>query len=203
MDLMMKLLMKGYPIELEYMFGSFGIRCPNLIQGAANGNKEYYQQYIQRRREIDEREDDADAVEEAKFTLIAYPKEKDVLIGRGPPFLEFSGTVLWSRAMHAHLDRYMESDNSRFEKTCISMNVVKTVLDSGGRFLQRTPTGWKILDEVTAREKTAVAFRSRAKSATSSRASSSSRTNPFSPACGVTKRQRRDQTEEEAAIALN
>jgi hypothetical protein len=112
--------------------------------------------------DIDNKHDENEALAESKSGITLYPKSKDVLMGRGSPYQEFSGNLIWSQAIYDHLDRYVET-NSRCEKTGITMYVVRTVLNYNGRFLQRTSVGWKVLDELCAREKTAIAFRSRAK----------------------------------------
>ena len=59
------------------------------------------------------------------------------------------------------LDRYFDRTNDRFVKTCILMGVVSNFHESGGRFLQRTSTGWQILDDDTSRKKAGNLFRYR------------------------------------------
>jgi hypothetical protein len=127
------------------------------------GNTELHEQYIRRRVEIDLREDSDEAEEEAKSNLVLYPKINDVvLIGRGASYNSFPGNSRWEQLIHRNVDRYAESNN--FEKTCISIEMVKTFQEEYKvRFLQRTPVGWKVLDDASTRDKAARAFRTRMK----------------------------------------
>ena len=68
----------------------------------------------------------------------------------------------WIRIIESNLDLY-HNRIDRFAKTCLSMDIVKQVHEYGGRFIERTKSGgaWRVIDDVMAREKTVVAFRSR------------------------------------------
>mmetsp|Transcript_99427 Transcript_99427/g.148889 ORF Transcript_99427/g.148889 Transcript_99427/m.148889 type:complete len:96 (-) Transcript_99427:165-452(-) len=56
------------------------------------------------------------------------------------------------------MERYKTCDG-RFEKTCCFMDVVKTIQESNGRFIERRPSGWEVVDDTVAREKIANGFR--------------------------------------------
>ena len=116
--------------------------------------------------------------EEERTGVVLYPEPKDVLIGRGRPYHEYAGTRQLLELIESELERYYHYDNNsdnqdattavktsndRFWKTCINIEIVKKIQELGGRFLQRSTKlgGWKILDEITAREKTANLFRYR------------------------------------------
>ena len=101
--------------------------------------------------------------------LVNFPRDNDVLIGRGRPYHEYCGTRRLISIIDTQLDRYyMKNDpedtnneDSRFWKTCINIEMVKKTKEADGRFLQRTPKGWKILSDTQAREKSANLFRYR------------------------------------------
>jgi hypothetical protein len=57
-----------------------------------------------------------------------------------------------------HRDKYQQA-TERFDKTCISLDVVKTTQESKGRFLQRTPEGWEEVSDVVARDKVSHSLR--------------------------------------------
>jgi hypothetical protein len=120
-------------------------------------------QFMQTSRNRDNRAIEEEEQEETITGIILYPKPNDVLIGRGQPYRDLPGNVVWDAAIHANFERYQ--DSSKFEKTCISMDLVKTVKDTGAHFLERHSDGWKVLDNVSARKKTVVAFRNRARHA--------------------------------------
>ena len=79
--------------------------------------------------------------------------------------------------VEAQLKRYT-STSDKFEKTCIILEVVKAVRDSGGRFIQKVPESegcwWKVATDKAAREKTCSAFRNKmGKSGSAARAKES------------------------------
>jgi hypothetical protein len=81
-------------------------------------------------------------------------------MGRGRPFRDFPGNQRWGQLIEDQLERYQNCPY-KFGKTCISLEIVKTVQEYGGRFIQKTGEGWKLLDAPVAREKSLRAFRPR------------------------------------------
>jgi hypothetical protein len=143
---------------------SVGIHgAEGLFQNASKGITIQHEAFVQKRLEIDILTDANLAAEEAKSGLVLYPNSNDVLVGRGAPYKFFPGNQRWEQLIHSHAKRYADSTN--FDKTCISLEVVKAIHEGNGRFLQRTSEGWKVLDDDTARGKAIRAFRTRMKSA--------------------------------------
>ena len=93
-------------------------------------------------------------------TIIEYPGPNDVLLGRGRPFQEYIGNRQFISLVEAERERYQRTED-KFEKTCISIDIVKKIQDIGGRFLDRTEEGWEVVNDVTAREKASRAFRAK------------------------------------------
>jgi len=152
----------GSEIENDYKLMSFGIPCDSLLQKARRNDFSMFEEYIRNIRNRDRRVMQEEEREEAETGVILYPKPKDVLIGRGKSYRDLPCNVVWDVAMQHAFERFRTS-STQFEKTCISMEVVKSVQDTGSRFLQRDPDGWRILDDVAARQKTSVGFRNRGK----------------------------------------
>ena len=98
--------------------------------------------------------------------MVEYPSSNDVLLGRGRPFQVWNCHL--SELIKMHRERY-EGAPSRFEKTCISIDIVKTVKSTGGRFLQRSQDegGWVEVSDDVAREKVSCGFRTAMKMARS------------------------------------
>jgi hypothetical protein len=116
--------------------------------------------------EFDYQQDANQAEEEARSGIISYHRSNDVLFGWGAPYNISPGNRGWEQLIATHGNRYADSNN--FDKTCISMEMIKTVHEYNGRFLQRIPNIWKALDDASAREKATRAFRTRMKSFASS-----------------------------------
>jgi hypothetical protein len=176
----------GSHLEIQYSLMTFGIQCKSLIRGGpaleedddedekhnnyTNGDAtKMHQRYLERRLQIEAKTAD----DRSNTGGLLYPNPNDVLVGRGRPYREYSGNQRWSRLIDALLEKHHRSAD-RFAKTCITMDVVKTVHERGGRFLSRTSTGWEVLDDLTAREKTASGFRTRQVAKTAAAAVSSS-----------------------------
>jgi hypothetical protein len=154
----------GTDLEIKHSLLTFGINGGHMFQSARgtgdagekakNPNE---QSYIQHRREIEKREAEHQAKEEAKSGIFLYPKPFDVLVGRGRPYREYSGNRRLGSLIDEHLERYRIGD--RFQKSCILLDVVKSVHEYKGRFLQKTSGGWVVVAEKVAREKVAKGFR--------------------------------------------
>jgi hypothetical protein len=157
----------GSELENKYKLMTFGIRNEAILRRAQLADTSLHYQYIEHRLGIDKEQDEKEAHDEAMSGFVAYPKTNDVLIGRGYPYRAFSGNTHWNTLVCEHLDKYLES-NHRFVKSAIAMQVVKKIHEIGGRILQGTTDGWRILDDASAKEKAAIDLRTRAKSSSTS-----------------------------------
>jgi hypothetical protein len=172
---------------------TFGISSESLFRNAASddGRMEIQRRHIARRREIERKEAESLEQEESKSGTILYPQPNDVLVGRGRPYQEFPGNQRFGRLIDENLDRYHTSSD-KFAKTCMSMDIVKSTQEYGGRFIERTPSGWKVIDDVGAREKTAIGFRSRVSKVSFKLGEKSSRAGSGSLPSSESKRARYD-----------
>lgn len=67
--------------------------------------------------------------------IIESPTELDVLMGRGKPYQDFPGTVHLRELIQEYRPKY---DISRKrEKTKIVMDIIRSIRNSGGRFLKK------------------------------------------------------------------
>ena len=174
------LIYTGSITEIRHSLQSYGIRIderyfheyeklasnnvPPAVASLASASSSIslFDEYLQRRYQIEMEEERQQEAIEASTGIIVHPQTKDVLMGRGLPYRQFIGNQRWGKLIETQLPRYQQCGDDRFSKTCISMQVVKVVQDYGGRFLQRKEgQGWTILDDVKARDKTLRAFRPR------------------------------------------
>jgi hypothetical protein len=153
----------GLRIEIQYSLLTFGIRCGKVFNGGQHdaGKRELFQQYHARRVELEKKELLLEEEVALRTGIIPYPKPDDVLIGRGSPYHGFAGNIRLSRLIDSQLARYRECGVDNFRKTCISMDVVKSVEEYGGRFIQKNKKGWLLADYTIARQKAANAFRAK------------------------------------------
>lgn len=85
------------------------------------------------------------------------PGPCDVLVGRGKLYNEHLGNVRYRKLVADNKERY---DNaSTFEKTALSMIMVKIVKEASGRFLKYDGEGWHEIEDSQARTKVANCFR--------------------------------------------
>lgn len=162
----------GSHLEVQYALMTFGIPMKSIpIRDDGTLKPEINEQYLRERqikdKEFRRREED----ESLRGGVILYPNLNDVLLGRGRPFQQYAGNQRLNRMVDAHREQYQRIID-RFEKTCLSMDIVKLVQESGGRFLQRTQHGWERVTDFVAREKVSHSFRTKPSSSTSSLASS-------------------------------
>ena len=108
--------------------------------------------------------------------VVSYPQnaavykiqDKDVLLGRGRPFHNHPGNVVFRNLIHSRIDEFETANKAR--KTEITKEVMEMVKESSGRFLKPasdrtkvTPLNcseWEHLDDHAARLKVAFTFRS-------------------------------------------
>ena len=94
-------------------------------------------------------------------TIISTPMNLDIVFGKGCCLQDHPGNLRFRYIIEESLSRY--EDAKRSEKTKIASAVVKTLKDSGARFLRNDGMGFMIVDDKVAREKVGVAFRSHRK----------------------------------------
>jgi hypothetical protein len=155
----------GSDIEVQYSMQAYGITCP-LAQSPKDGGSELlelHRRHTERRLLKDRREMQQLLQESEASGIIPYPSPNDVLVGRGVPYQNFAG----NRRLNDLIDSKFLANHDpttidKFEKTCLYLEVIGTMKESfGGRFLGRTPEGWKVVDDVVARKKVNSAFRSK------------------------------------------
>ncbi|KAG7361442.1 hypothetical protein IV203_036542 [Nitzschia inconspicua] len=148
----------GSHMECQFSLMTFGI-TRSILQLDDNGNLKpgVMQSFYERRRALEK------AREDINSGRIDYPAEMDVLLGRGRPYQNYSGNTLLSNILNVRRQEYNEA--SRFEKTVIAYDIVKTIHENGGRFIQRNEStdGWVEVPEAVARDKVSSGFRSKAR----------------------------------------
>eukprot|EP00339_Tiarina_fusa_P004947 CAMPEP_0117025988 /NCGR_PEP_ID=MMETSP0472-20121206/19143_1 /TAXON_ID=693140 ORGANISM="Tiarina fusus, Strain LIS" /NCGR_SAMPLE_ID=MMETSP0472 /ASSEMBLY_ACC=CAM_ASM_000603 /LENGTH=485 /DNA_ID=CAMNT_0004732857 /DNA_START=14 /DNA_END=1471 /DNA_ORIENTATION=- len=155
----------GSDVEVQYALQSYGITCP-LAEKSIHGRDtfiELHQRHTERRLFKDRQEMEQMLQESEATGIIPYPSPNDVLVGRGVPYQNFSGNRRLNDLIESKfLNDYNATAMDKFEKTCLYLDVIKTVKETlGGRFLGRTPEGWTVVTETAARKKVNSAFRSR------------------------------------------
>ena len=114
-------------------------------------NIQLFQEYKQRRLTIENAqhqqekekvlmEQESNAAPSTTITakIIAVPNPNDVLIGRGRPYHEYSGNILFTRIVDSLVDQYEACGDDHFAKTCLTLQVIKSIQEEhGGRFLLR------------------------------------------------------------------
>lgn len=137
---------------------TFGIPKQLLpVDSQGNVVRDWIEQFVEQRR-LKEAGDTVNSnSQESSSLCVRCPTAKDVLLGRGRPF------QMWNNHLGAVIDRLKERyySSSRFEKTCLSIDVVNIIKGNGGRFLQRTndQAGWVEVSDDVAREKVSSGFR--------------------------------------------
>ena len=149
---------------MEYELMTFGIPSSGLLSRWQESTLKY-NEYLKQQEENEMKHGGDQHSSSSSPAFVQYPAPKDVLIGRGRPYRDFAGNDFWNFIIDQNMDNYHFQATSRFEKTCVTMDVIKNIRISPNRvryILERVPTkGWKILDDISVREKAAVAFQNR------------------------------------------
>jgi hypothetical protein len=148
-------------MEVIYGLMTFGLP-PSAMPMHADGRlkPEINELYLVDRQRI-EAEEKRQQQELAKTQkCIDFPGPNDVLLGRGRPYQEYTGNQRLAALVEGQREQYQQAAD-RFEKTCISLDVVKTIQETQGRFLQRTDEGWEAVTDFLAREKVSHSFRTK------------------------------------------
>jgi hypothetical protein len=148
----------GSNTEVQYDLMTFGIPM-SVIQINPDGSlkKELNERYLRDRRK---KEANFKRQEDIEAKRIHYPLPNDVLLGRGRPYQEYAGNQRLAMVVELNRDKYQQA-TKRFEKTCTSLDVVKFIQESKGRFLHRTPEGWEEVSDFVARDKVSHSFRTK------------------------------------------
>jgi hypothetical protein len=171
----------GSDLELQYALRHYGVHLSSLCKaGEGLCSREHIEVYLDHRRQ-----------KEAEFRLreqrddnqscISNPsREYDILMGRGRPYQEWPANIRLVLIVAQHVPRYLQATR-RIEKTSTIESIYEYVQNElGGRFLQRTDTGWEIGDESVAREKIAQLLRQEVRAAKEAVSLSSLLSNPNS-----------------------
>ena len=98
---------------------TFGIPKEVLpVDGLGNYRPFVNEHFIAKRQEIEK------ARSEEVTGCIDFPTSRDVLLGRGKPYQDFSGNKVLAKFVESRREEYNKV--SRFEKTCISISKAST-----------------------------------------------------------------------------
>jgi hypothetical protein len=145
----------GSDMESQYALASFGI--PRSIL-SVNENGELKGTDIDRYMDCRRRKE---TLVPSASSIIDCPREDDVLLGRGRPYQIYPGNFFLKKVIEKEIEAYQRAD--RFEKTCISEEIVRMIQGKNGRFLKRDDSGmgWIVVDDKSAREKVSHGFRTK------------------------------------------
>ena len=144
--------------ECQYELMTFGIPISSFPVDIMGEMRDYFaEEFIDKCRAREQ------AVKEKETTTnqIAAATDSDILLGRGRPSQNHAGNVQLAKLIEERHPAYTKAD--RFEKLCISWDIVKLVQsDRGGKFLEKDGTSgaWKQVPDEQARDKVAYGFRS-------------------------------------------
>jgi hypothetical protein len=91
------------------------------------------------------------------------PGPRDVLLGRDKLAQNHSGNSHYLVVLDNRLQEYEKSKKNSCAKTQIAGEIVSAIKKGGGRFLKRGSVGWSAIDDASARDKVANAFRDKRK----------------------------------------
>jgi hypothetical protein len=120
-------------------------------------------EYLSNRKDVEEKRARVTAKPKAEGR-IDHPRSADVVLGRGRPFQEFPGNVRLAFLIEQQRQVYQALD--RLNKTALSLEIVKLVKNTGGRFLKRCEDdigGWIEVADDVARDKVSHGFRTKTK----------------------------------------
>ena len=151
----------GSKLEIQYNLMTFGINLRDCLDpGCGVLSRSGIDVYLKERRQQEaasrQRENELLA---SSPGAVLYPTSKDVLMGRGRPFITWPGNVRLPQRVIPHLDQYMAMRDIFSGKAAIVMDVLDEIQAEGGRFLNRKPGYWEIADDQKAKEKVSQIFR--------------------------------------------
>jgi hypothetical protein len=126
-------------VEVQYLLVTFGIPM-SVVQIRPDGDLigEPNQQYLQGRRVLEAKRKRCELNDTSNSNfmsnsknIIEFPSPKDIVLGRGRPFQGFSGNKQLTKLVEAKRLSYQARED-RFEKTSITMEIVKKVKENDG-----------------------------------------------------------------------
>jgi hypothetical protein len=161
----------GSDLEIQYSLMSFGIKmqtdCLTLGQGIFG--LDHVTTYLQHRREKDMENLRREAEQGARSSAqnLLYPRQQDVLMGRGRPYQTWPGNIRLTQLVMEYANRYMQADH-RPDKTAIASHIVQLIQieNNAARFLQRSSNNneWEKVTDHVARNKVSQLLRAEARS---------------------------------------
>ena len=151
----------GSKMEAQYNLMTFGINLQGCLDpGFGVLSRHSIDAYLQDRRlkEAASQQRESELLV-SKPGAVFFPNTKDVLMGRGRPFISWPGNVHLRQRVISRLDRYIQIGVPYNGKTAIAVEVVNEIKLEGGRFLKRNPGYWEIVDDQKAKEKVSQIFR--------------------------------------------
>jgi hypothetical protein len=142
------LYLVGSLLEVLYELMGYGIAGIIPLGDDGQIEKEVMAQWIQRRQEIE-----SSLISEK--IIVSQPE--DVLLGRGKKAHAFPGNLKFRSKIEANCYTYDKS--SKFEKSVLIEMVLRSIKDTGGRFLQQGPNGYIEVEDDVARKKISHAWR--------------------------------------------
>jgi hypothetical protein len=126
-----------------------------------------HHEWLETRKRQEEREEIASKTDmhKKKLARVSTAGKYDVLFGRGKAIQEHAGNQRCRDLVETHVGQYEKGN--RLEKTLLAETIVRKVKDASGRFLRQAPGGgWQEVDNDTARDKIAHAFRTQRRTMT-------------------------------------
>ena len=151
----------GSKIEIQYNLMTFGINLQDCLDpGRGVLSKDRIANYLDERR----LKEAATQQQESAWLAcrpgaVLYPTSKDVLMGRGRPFITWPGNVRLPQRVSPYLDQYVDMKDIFSGKAAIVLEVLDEIQLEGGRFLKRNSGYWEIADDQKAKEKVSQIFR--------------------------------------------
>ena len=121
----------GSDLEIEYELLRFGIQMDGLFQKDRNDDISGFIEFVTRRKEMERRRSQIDTSEAIERGYVEYPSPSDSIIGRGRPYRDWVGNVVWNSIVDKYVDSYRFAD-SKFVllfftfavASCISWKIV-------------------------------------------------------------------------------
>jgi hypothetical protein len=154
--------------DVGYKLMTFGIPMGIFPIGANEDELllENHREWVSQRRILEARllllleEEEKEAAAAAEERILV-PGLLDVLMGKKKEIKKHSGNLRYQNIIADRADTYDQA--RRTQKTAIAEDVLRTIKESGGRFLRADEAGWLVVEDAVSREKISNAFRDRRK----------------------------------------
>jgi len=152
-------LFLGSPLELRYALLAYGIVLPlELFDRDMIFKRNLNETFLESQRRLEATAAASQSSTDA--SLVPFPSQNDVLLGKGRSCQEFVGNVQLNRLIDSRLDEYRSL--VKVKKSGLAMQLASQIVDENkGRFLERIEQcGWKVVhDKTIIRNKITQAFR--------------------------------------------